>query len=183
MSKEQALLRELARVRSLKRALEKENKKLKEELRTMKLEELKEMIWVVLPGKNKASCFLTGLIDNPPNAWDNLVIELAQINKALAKEVSENGINYTILWNDTTCATRWYEHGLQIDTEEWYLESPKMRKIWESINDNNSQHADLIRDAITNFEANLIGETIEKLEQIGVTDEQLDALSESEETD
>lgn len=144
----------------------------------MNMNEIEKMAVCYKPGLNKASSVCSGIVSDGIDGWDDFIDSIKSINRALAQKIEGSGINFWVLYNDSTCASGWHENGLQVDIEEWYMDDIKVQKIWEGISNNNQEQADKIRDYLDIFCSKIIAQVEISLKELGINFEQLDALSE-----
>jgi hypothetical protein len=134
---------------------------------------------------NKASQVLTYIAwqEYPSESFTTLVEDLKNIYpgdeypeelEQLPNVVFDKGIEFTVLWNDKTRGSEFYCDGIQVDTEEWYSELPKL--IIQKL-ENNDEIWEQVQNAISEFNVNLSQEIKENLQRKGITDVDLDALS------
>jgi hypothetical protein len=124
---------------------------------------------------NKASQVLTCIAwqEYPSKAFNNLVDVLTGFNQEVADTFAKNGVGFTVLWNDKTCASGHYKDGIQVDTEEWYIDLPKYfikelqedDKVWSEI-----------QELIENFAGDVQKEIQKYLKINDISDFDLDEL-------
>jgi len=129
-----------------------------------------------LQGLIKASQILTTIAwdQYPSNAFKHLVEEIKTIFPELGELISDKGITFTVLWNDKTSASGYFQKGIQIDTEEWYSDYSKndvIKKLKEF-----EDTYDQVRDAFEKFQCSVEKEIREYLNQNDILDSDLDNL-------
>lgn len=123
---------------------------------------------------NRASVLLSSL-STFTQEQDSLIKKIKEINPELAEEMSIYGIKFWVLYNDRTSKTKHIETGIQIDTEMWYMSKCEVKKIYDSL-DNKSKG--LIQEYIYKFEEEVYKKTERLIEELGISYESLDVLTE-----
>lgn len=104
----------------------------------------------------------------PDNSFDTLIETVKGIDPLLAGAMNED-FNFTVLGEgDSYCASGFKNTGgIAVDTEGWGDDLPSELKDW----DEDEEKAGQIRDAISQFESDLIDEIQTYLEKEGIEDE------------
>jgi hypothetical protein len=92
----------------------------------------------------------------PDKSFENLVEEVRSISNELAEIISKEGISFEILGEgDRYKASGYRSPYVWCDTEEWYADIHKFKRIWEDWEEKDRER---LSTALENFEGNVVKE-------------------------
>lgn len=141
------------------------------------IEKVERMITCYKSNLNKASLLCTSLLDWPPLGWDNWIDRLEALDSDLANKIQFYGIEIWALWNESTSCSGYYQEGLQIDMEEWYLSHKSVQDRWNYLQEEKEGLAMMIRAEIEELKGQCYQKVCDEMEILEISDEMMDELS------
>lgn len=183
-AKEQALLRELKRVRELNRNLKSKNQVLRKILAMSNQGKLMEVIESAMNNYsgghfdrlNEDSKVLTAIAwdDYPSASFDSLVEKVQKFKPEWAEILNKHGVAYFVIAQGDSFRASGFDQfsGIACDTEEWYEDIPQGCKAFEDDDDDWCK----LNEFIAEFARDVVAEIEEYLEVNDISLEDLQAV-------